>query len=209
MAELRDGIAGGHPRFLNAVCVDAAVTARYRSEHHEFRSRGDAAVQVVRLAWVTDAFFAQICVRAKVASRNLGIPILPTLLHHLAVITGQLNIGDFVVMAPGIYLPHGNVVVDGLTRIESGVAIRPYVTIGLVDGNVLGPCLEENARIGTGAKVVGPVTVGARANVGANAVVVSDVPSDSTAVGIPARVLTGSGSDAGPADGGHGRQPSP
>ena len=41
------------------------------------------------------------------------------------------------------------------------------------------------------------------------AVVVSDVPSDTTAVGIPAQVLTGSDSDAGPADGGRGRQPSP
>ncbi|MDP2246779.1 MAG: serine O-acetyltransferase, partial [Nitrosomonadales bacterium] len=51
------------------------------------------------------------------------------------------------------------------------------------------PTLEQGVVIGAGAKVLGPITVGAHAKIGSNAVVVKDVPADATAVGIPARIL--------------------
>lgn len=187
LATLNAGLADGHPPFLAAVRADAEVTARYRSEHHNFRSPWVGLLQAARLAWITDSFFAQICVRAKVACRKAGVPLLPTVFHHMAIVFGQINVGDFVVLSPGIYIPHGNVVIDGVTRIEEGVAIRPYVTIGLADANVVGPAIEAHAKIGTGAKVIGAVVVGARSNIGANAVVVSDIPPDTSAVGMPAR----------------------
>jgi serine O-acetyltransferase len=53
-----------------------------------------------------------------------------------------------------------------------------------------GPDVGPLATIGTGAKVLGPVKVGARAQVGANSVVLDDVPPDATAVGAPARVVS-------------------
>ena len=49
--------------------------------------------------------------------------------------------------------------------------------------------LEENVFVGTGAKILGPVTIGANARIGANAVVLTDVPAGATAVGAPARVI--------------------
>jgi serine O-acetyltransferase len=51
------------------------------------------------------------------------------------------------------------------------------------------PTLEQGVVIGAGAKVLGPITVGAGAKIGSNAVVVKDVPAGATAVGIPARIL--------------------
>ena len=51
------------------------------------------------------------------------------------------------------------------------------------------PTLEAGVVIGAGAKVLGPITIGANAKIGSNAVVVKDVPADATAVGIPARIL--------------------
>jgi serine O-acetyltransferase len=51
------------------------------------------------------------------------------------------------------------------------------------------PTLESNVVIGAGAKILGNITIGANSKVGANSVVVKDVPSDSTAIGIPARVI--------------------
>ena len=54
--------------------------------------------------------------------------------------------------------------------------IGPFVTIGLRAGDVRGAMIERDVHIGTGARIIGPVTVGAGARVGANAVVVSDVP---------------------------------
>jgi serine O-acetyltransferase len=66
------------------------------------------------------------------------------------------------------------------------------VTIGLRAGNFAGPVLQENVNVGTGAKLIGPVTVGAGATIGANAVVLSDVPAGATVVGAPARPVVGS-----------------
>ncbi|MCA1979157.1 MAG: serine O-acetyltransferase, partial [Thiobacillus sp.] len=51
------------------------------------------------------------------------------------------------------------------------------------------PTLKPGVVVGAGAKILGPITIGANARVGSNAVVVKDVPDDATAVGIPARIL--------------------
>ena len=172
-----------------AVRRDAHQTARFRGEHHRFRNGPDALVQVVRLCFVTDSFFAQVCYRARVACRQRRIPLVPRLLHRLSVVTGQVSIGDLAVIRPGLYLPHGQVVIDGMTLVEENVSIRPFVTLGLVDGHIFGPSIGAGARIGTGAKVIGHVRIGPRAQVGANAVVLGDVPEGATAVGVPARVV--------------------
>jgi serine O-acetyltransferase len=101
--------------------------------------------------------------------------------------TGQVCIGDPVVVRPGVYLPHGQVVIDGLVEIERGTTIAPFVTIGLIAGNLQGPTIGARVNIGTGSKIVGPVTIGANAAIGANAVVVRDVPAGATVAGVPAR----------------------
>jgi serine O-acetyltransferase len=98
----------------------------------------------------------------------------------------QVCIGKPVVIAPGLYLPHGQVVVDGITSIGPDCILFPWVTIGLRAGNFQGPSIEAGVHVGTGAKVIGPVSVGAGAKIGANAVVVADVPQGMTAVGVPA-----------------------
>ena len=183
-------IRARHPRFRVAVRADAEITARYRDERHEFRSGLDATAQALRLALQSDAFLAQVLYRAKARLQALGVPLLPRILHRLAMITGQVAIGDPVVVQPGIYILHGQVVIDGITEIESGVTIGPFVTIGLRAGNLVGPTVEQGVSIGTGAKVLGRLRVGAGAQIGANAVVIDDVAEGTTAVGVPARAPT-------------------
>jgi serine O-acetyltransferase len=177
-----------HPRLREALMADARVTASFRGERHEFRSRLDAAVQIIRLAWVSDAFLAQALYRVKARLQALGVPVLPRVAHRLAMALAQVSIGDPVVMHPGVYIIHGQVVIDGPAEIHSGVTIAPWVTIGLRAGDFRGATIERDVSIGTGAKVIGGVTVGAGASVGANAVVVRDVPAGVTVVGAPARV---------------------
>ncbi|MBI2783470.1 MAG: hypothetical protein HYX64_05235 [Gammaproteobacteria bacterium] len=177
-----------HPRFVEAVVADARVTLAYRAEGFEFHSSAHGLVQAVRLMWVSDAFLGQALYRAKARLQALGVPILPRLAHHLAMIVAQVCIGDPVVVEPGIYIAHGQVVVDGVTEVRKGAVLFPWVTVGLRAGDFNGPVIGENVKVGTGAKIVGPIKIGRGATIGANAVVVDDIPENATAVGVPARV---------------------
>jgi serine O-acetyltransferase len=87
-----------------------------------------------------------------------------------------------------VYIPHGKVVADGWVRIGSGTMITPWVTLGLTT-TVQGPTIGRDVLIGTGAKLLGPIVIGDRARIGANAVVLCDVPPDTTVAGVPATVV--------------------
>ena len=178
-----------HPGLREALVADARLTAGYRGERHDFHSRRDVAVQILRLAWVSDAFAAQALYRVKAALQARRVPLLPRLAHRLAMMLAQVSIGDPVVVQPGIYILHGQVVIDGQVEIQSGVTIAPWVTIGLRAGDYRGAVIERDVSIGTGAKVIGNVRVGEGATIGANAVVVDDVPPGVTVVGAPARAV--------------------
>ncbi|HKG35635.1 MAG TPA: hypothetical protein VKA89_04250 [Solirubrobacterales bacterium] len=185
--QLMRELASRHPGLREALRADAAMTALHRGERHEFRSPGDAVLQMLRLAWVSDAFLALALYRAKAALQRRGVPLLPRLLHKMAMRSAQVSIGDPVLVDPGVYVVHGQIVIDGLVEIGPGTVISPWVTIGLRAGDVRGPVVERDVSIGTGAKLIGPVRVGAGARIGANAVVVDDVPAGATVVGAPAR----------------------
>jgi serine O-acetyltransferase len=179
-----------HPRFWPAVVADARITAARRGDRFEFTGAVDAALQALRLALVSDAFFALCCYRAKAHCQAAGIPFIPRVFHRLAIITGQISIGDPVVVQPGVFVPHGQIVVDGMTEIGERVVLSPFVTIGLRSGNYVGPIIGDNVSIGTGARVLGSIRVGSGAQVGANAVVLIDVPDNAIVAGVPGRVLT-------------------
>jgi serine O-acetyltransferase len=188
-AEFWESVRSRHPAFLEAVIADARVAAVRLGDRRRFPSRFEALLHAVRLSIVTDAFLALVCYRAKAACQARRIPLIPRILHRLAVMTGQVAIGDPVVIQPGVYLPHGQVVVDGIVEVGSEVSLLPFVTIGLRAGSVEGPTIDTGATVGTGAKVLGPVRVGAGARVGANAVVLSDVPDNATVAGVPAKPM--------------------
>ncbi len=135
-----------HPGLREALAADARLTAVFRGERHEFTSRLDAAVQMLRLAFVSDAFLAQALYRAKASLQAHGVPVLPRIAHRLAMATAQVSIGDPVVVHPGVYVIHGQVVIDGLVEIHSGVVIAPFVTIGLRAGNHQGAMIESRCQ---------------------------------------------------------------
>jgi serine O-acetyltransferase len=102
-------------------------------------------------------------------------------------------------IGPRLVLPHGlnGVFINGQCRIGADVMICQQVSLGVRDMEGKGaPTIGDEVIVWAGAKVVGGVTVGDRAAIGANSVVTSDIPADSLAVGIPARPNGGSAKDA-------------
>jgi serine O-acetyltransferase len=187
---LMSEIRGRHPGLRNALVADARVALLHRGERSELRPGADTVIQILRLCWASDAYLAQSLYRLKAALQRRGVPALPRILHRLAIMLAGVTIGDPVVVHPGFHLLHGQVVIDGVTEVHPGAVIGPFVTIGLRKGDIAGPTIEEDVSIGTGAKVLGNIRVGAGASIAANAVVIEDVPPGATVVGAPARPTT-------------------
>jgi len=91
-------------------------------------------------------------------------------------------------IGPGLFISHGQATILSAERIGANLQVHQGVTVGWDYRGDRRPIIGDDVFIGAGAKVLGAVTVGDRARIGANAVVVSDVPAGATAVGIPARV---------------------
>ncbi len=96
----------------------------------------------------------------------------------------------------GLFIDHGMGVVIGETaEIGDNCTIYQGVTLGGTGKDVgkRHPTLGDNVMVGSGAKVLGPVNIGSNSKVASGAVVLDDIPSESTAVGIPARVVRRAG----------------
>lgn len=184
-----DEVQARQPAFLEALLADARVTAAYRGERTEFRSRFDGVLQALRLMLQTDAFLALAAYRLKTRLQALRIPLLPWLAHRLAIGSGQISIADTALVHPGVFIPSGQVFVYGSVEIHSGATLLPWVMIGPLGGGVRGPTIGPYAHVGAGAKVIGEIEVGANARVGTNAVVLENVPPNTTVVGMPARAV--------------------
>ena len=91
-----------------------------------------------------------------------------------------------------LFIDHGIGVVIGETCvIGNNVTMFHNVTLG-GRGNTKGkrhPTIKDNAYIGSGAKILGNITIGENSKIGANAVILKDVPNNTTAVGIPAKII--------------------
>lgn len=91
-----------------------------------------------------------------------------------------------------VFIDHGiGVVIGATTIIEDDVLIYQGVTLGGVSLNKgkRHPTIKSNSVIGSGAKVLGNITVGKNCKIGANSVVICDVPKNCTAVGVPAKII--------------------
>jgi serine O-acetyltransferase len=182
-------IRASHPGLRDALVADARLALDQRGEP-ELRPGAETLVQIIRLCWSSDAFFAQAIYRLRAALLRRGVPILPRICHRLSIMIAGVMIGDPVVIHPGVHLLHGRVVIDGITEIRSGVVIGPFVTIGLTSGEMMGPTIEDEVKVGAGAVVLGKLTVGRGTRIGANAAVLRDVPEGATVTGVPGRTRT-------------------
>ncbi|MEA2124797.1 MAG: serine O-acetyltransferase [Solirubrobacteraceae bacterium] len=119
---------------------------------------------------------------------EVGVPVVPRMISAGARTITGVEIHPAACVGPGLFIDHGSGVVIGETaEIGENVTIYQGVTLGGT-GFASGkrhPTVEANVTIGSGAKLLGPIVVGHGSKIGANAVVIHDVPPNSTVVGNP------------------------
>lgn len=181
---------------LRTIASDFAAFAANRFEPLSGRSLPRQLWICWRTLWQSEAMWSVLRYRLAVSLRRRHVPLIPWVLRTWNIRACGLSIGPHVDLGDGVYFPHGQVVIDGIVGIGRNCVIAPWVTIGLSTkrddhGNaiVVGPTIGDWVAVGTGAKLLGPIKIGAGARIGANAVVLTDVPAGATAVGVPARVL--------------------
>ena len=121
-----------------------------------------------------------------------GYKKLARALVGLGSIFTKTDIHPAATIGRRVFIDHAIGVVIGATAIvEDDVLIYQGVTLGGVSLNKgkRHPTIKSNVVIGSGAKVLGNITIGANSKIGANSVVVCDVPDNSTAVGVPAKII--------------------
>jgi serine O-acetyltransferase len=127
-----------------------------------------------------------------------GVSFIPRLISHLGRFFTGIEIHPGAEIGKGVFIDHGMGVVIGETAIVGDYTlIYQGVTLGGT-GKETGkrhPTLGKNVVIGTGAKVLGNIEIGDRVRVGAGSVVLRDVPSDCTVVGVPGRNISRNHSD--------------
>ncbi len=117
---------------------------------------------------------------------------LARFVNHFSRLLTAIDIHPGAKIGKNFFIDHGFTVIGETAEIGNNVTIYQCVTLGGTNptngvGGKRHPTLEDNVIVGSGAQIIGPITVGERARVGANAVVMEDVPSGATMVGVKAR----------------------
>jgi serine O-acetyltransferase len=126
--------------------------------------------------------------RLREAARKWHVPGANHALRLASTVLFGIEINKDVELGPGVNFAHTlGIIIGGNSKIGARVKFLGNNTVGTVKDNGY-PVIEDDVVIGCGARILGPVRIGARSIIGANAVVLTDVPPDSVASGIPARV---------------------
>ncbi|MFL0786150.1 MAG: serine O-acetyltransferase [Prochlorococcus sp.] len=171
---------------LTAIRTDLAI----------IKERDPAARGLLEILLCYPGFQALVLHRISHRLWNWGLPLLPRLLSQFTRSLTGIEIHPGARIGHGVFIDHGmGVVIGETTEIGNRCLLYQGVTLGGTgkDHGKRHPTLAENVVVGAGAKVLGAIEVGANTRIGAGSVVVRDVESNSTVVGIPGRVVHQSG----------------
>jgi serine O-acetyltransferase len=154
--------------------------------------RDPAARSTFEVVTTYPGFHAIVIHRLAHALWGAGFKWLARFTSHISRWLTGIEIHPGATIGRRVFIDHGMGVVVGETaEISDDCTLYHGVTLGGTSWNKgkRHPTLMPGVVVGAGAKILGPITIGANARVGSNAVVVKDVPDNATAVGIPARIL--------------------
>lgn len=143
---------------------------------------------------------------------KLGVPYIPRYISDIARELTAIDIHPGAEIGNEFFIDHGAGVVIGETsEVGNNVTIYSGVVLGgtNLEQKKRHPTLGNDIVVGTGAKILGPITIGDNVRVGANSVVVNDVPSHCVVVGVPAKIVSKKGEKIEKIDLRHGDLPDP
>jgi serine O-acetyltransferase len=143
---------------------------------------------------------------------KIGMPFIPRYISDIARELTAIEIHPGAEIGSDFFIDHGSGVVIGETaEIGNNVTIYAGVVLGGTNLNKTKrhPTIGNNVVIGTGAKLLGPINVGDNVKVGANSVVINDVPPNSVVVGVPGKIISREGEKIKRIDLSHGDLPDP
>ena len=167
------------------------VATVFASEIKATKERDPAARNLLEIILLYPGLHAIIAYRISHFLWNLKIPVLPRMISQFVRFLTGVEIHPGATIGQGLFIDHGmGVVIGETTIIGTDVTLFQGVTLGGT-GKERGkrhPTIGDRVVIGTGAKVLGNIRIGDNAMIGANAVVIRDVPDHSTVVGVPGRI---------------------
>jgi serine O-acetyltransferase len=165
---------------------------KIKNDFHAALSMDPAATSRVEVALTYSGVHALLFYRFAHWLWKKGVPFVPRALSQLARFFTGIEIHPGATIGSGLFIDHGmGVVIGETTEIGDNVTLFQGVTLGGT-GKQRGkrhPTLGSHVVVGAGAKVLGPITIGDYVKIGANSVVLQDVPDHSTVVGIPGRIV--------------------
>ena len=165
---------------------------KMKEEIASIRERDPAASSNLEVALLYSGYHAVLAYRIAHILHVRGYTVAARAISQRAKFFTGIEIHPGATIGKGLFIDHGTGVVIGETaEIGDNCTLYQGVTLGGTGKDVgkRHPTLGNNVMVGAGAKILGPFKVGDNAKIATNAVVLSEVPSDSTAVGIPARIV--------------------
>lgn len=164
----------------------------FREEIASVKRRDPAARNAFEIVLTYSGLHAVLAYRVSHKLYTEKLFTLARIVSQLARFFTGIEIHPGAKIGKGLFIDHGmGVVIGETTEIGDNCLLYQGVTLGGTgkDKGKRHPTLGNNVMVGAGAKVLGPITIGDNVKVAANAVVLNNIPSDCTAVGVPARVV--------------------
>lgn len=172
------------------ILADAVELARALDKKGPEDPTSPSWKEAVRAALTQDGYKVLFMSRVRESARRWHVPGVNHALRLVTTVLYSIEIGNDIELGEGINFTHTlGTVIGGTSKVGARVKFMGNNTIGTAKDNGC-PVIEDDVVIGCGARVLGPIRVGRGAFIGANSVVLTDVPPGAVVSGIPAKIHT-------------------
>jgi serine O-acetyltransferase len=172
--------------FTDAVELARAMRAKGNDKPSDMPT--PPAKEAVKVALSQDGYKVLLTTRLRESARKWHVPGVNHALRLATTVLYGIEIGNEIELGEGVNFAHTlGTVIGGTSKVGARVKFMGNNTVGTAKDNGC-PVIEDDVVVGCGARILGPIRIGKGAFIGANAVVLSDVPAGAVVSGIPAKV---------------------